>query len=222
VLAMLLDAKDEAGRTLSEDELLDELVTLLVAGHETTATSLAWALRWVLADRPLLGRLNAEIASAGGDPLRLSKLELLDATVKETLRLQPVIPLVGRVLLEPAKLGPLELDADVMVAPSIYLVHQRESLYPNPKRFNPDRFMGWKPAPWEWLPFGGGMRRCIGATFAIYEMKMALAAILPRVSMHLAAEKITIARRGITITPSGGLPVLVTSKRGRDAIPTAA
>ena len=222
MLAMLMHAKDEAGKTLSEDELMDELLTLLVAGHETTATALAWSLRWILADRPLLGRLTEEIASADGDPLHLSKLELLDATVKETLRLQPVIPMVGRVLMEPATLGPYSLDAGVLVAPSIYLVHQREALYPDARRFKPDRFMGWKPSPWEWLPFGGGLRRCVGATFAIYEMKMVLAAVLPRVSMHLAADTITLARRGITLTPSAGLPVLVTRKRSRDDIPNAA
>ena len=222
VLAMMLESKDESGRGLTEDELVDELGTLLVAGHETTATSLAWALRWILADRPLLGRLIDEISSANGDPLRLSKLELLDATVKEALRVQPVIPMVGRVLQEPATFGPLSLPANVMVAPSIYLVHHRPSLYPEPSRFKPERFMGWKPAPWEFLPFGGGLRRCVGATFAIYEMKMVLAAVLPRVSLHLAAERITTIRRGITLTPSDGLPILVTRKRSRRDMPRAA
>jgi cytochrome P450 len=222
VLAMMVDAKDEAGKSLTEDELVDELGTLLVAGHETTATSLAWAMRWILADRPLLGRLIDEIGGASGDPLRLSKLELLDATVKEALRVQPVIPMVGRVLMEPATFGPLSLPAGVMVAPSIYLVHHRKALYPDASRFKPERFLGWKPAPWEFLPFGGGLRRCIGATFAIYEMKMVLAAVLPRVSLHLASDRITTQRRGITLTPSDGLPILVTRKRSRESMPRAA
>ena len=125
VLAMMLDARDETGEALSEDEVHDELLTLLVAGHETTATALAWALRWILPNRSLATRLEEEIATAGGDPTKLSKLELLDATVRESMRLQPVIPNVARVLQEPAKLGRTQLPADAIVAPSIYLVHRR-------------------------------------------------------------------------------------------------
>jgi cytochrome P450 len=220
---MLLDARDEEGRPLSEDEVHDELVTLLAAGHETTATSLAWTLRWLLPDRDLLGRLREEIATACGDPQKIARLELLDATVKESLRLQPVIPMVGRVLQEPARIGTLDLDAGGVVAPSIYLVHRRPALYPDPERFRPERFLGWKPSPWEFLPFGGGLRRCIGATFAIYEMKMVLAALLPRVEMRLDAKRVPTVRRGVTIMPGGGLPVVVTARRSRgSAAPRAA
>ena len=104
----------------------------------------------------------------------------------ESLRLQPVIPMVGRVLQEPMTFGKLELPAMVIVAPAIYLVHRRPSLYPEPARFNPDRFLTFKPAPWEWLPFGGGLRRCIGAAFAVYEMKMVLAARLLAAGGHAA------------------------------------
>jgi cytochrome P450 len=215
VLAMMLDARDEAGRPLGEDEVHDELVTLLVAGHETTATALAWTLRWLLPDRTLVARLKDEIASAAGDPLKLAKLELLDATVKEALRLQPVIPMVGRVLQQPARIGTLDLPAGTAVAASIYLVHQRPSLYPEPRRFRPERFLGFKPAAWEFLPFGGGLRKCVGAAFAIYEMKMVLAAMLPRVEMRLAVDRVRNVRRAITITPEGGLPVVLTAKRSR-------
>jgi cytochrome P450 len=217
VLAMMLDARDEHGQPLSEDEVHDELVTLLVAGHETTATALAWALRWILPDRPLLERLRAEIATAGGDPARIGKLELLDATVKEALRLQPVIPMVGRVLLEPTKIGALDLPARVFVAASIYLVHRDPALYPEPERFRPERFVGWKPAAWEFLPFGGGLRKCVGAAFAIYEMKMVLATLLPRVEMRLATNRVRNVRRAITVTPEDGLPVVCTAKRSREA-----
>jgi cytochrome P450 len=219
VLAMMLDARDEGGEPLTEDEIHDELVTLLIAGHETTATSLAWALHGILPNRDLTWRLVNEIATAGGDPLRLAKLELLDATVKEALRLQPVIPLVGRVLQEPGTFGSLSLPKGAIVAPSIYLVHRRPSLYPEPSRFNPDRFLTFKPAPWEWLPFGGGLRRCVGAAFAIYEMKMVLSAILPRIDMRLASERVRVVRRGITLTPSGGLPVVIEAKRARPTLP---
>ncbi|HEY6459219.1 MAG TPA: cytochrome P450, partial [Polyangiaceae bacterium] len=133
------------------------------------------------------------------------------------------IPMVGRVLQEPTRIGTLDLDAGAVVAPSIYLVHRRPSLYPEPERFRPDRFLGWKPAPWEFLPFGGGLRRCIGAAFAIYEMKMVLAALLPRVEMRLDGKRVPTARRGVTITPGGGLPVVVTARRSRaSAAPRAA
>jgi cytochrome P450 len=217
VLAMMLDARDEAGEPLSESDVRDELVTLLAAGHETTATSLSWALRWLLPDPVLLGKLREEIASAGGDPVKIAKLELLDATVKESLRLQPVVPMVGRVLKKDMRLGALDLPAGSWVAPSIYLVHRRPSLYPEPRRFRPERFLGWKPAAWEFLPFGGGLRKCIGAAFAIYEMKMVLAALLPRVEMRLASPTVREARRGITIMPEGGLRVVVTARRSRQA-----
>ena len=222
VLAMMLDARDEAGNPLGEDEVHDELVTLLAAGHETTATALAWTLRWILPDRALLARLQEEIASAGGDPQRIAKLELLDATVKESLRLQPVVPMVGRVLQEPARIGSLDLPEGAFVAPSIYLVHRRPSLYPEPRRFRPERFLGLKPAAWEFLPFGGGLRKCVGAAFAIYEMKMVLAAMLPRIEMRLAIDRVHGVRRAVTITPNGGLPVMLTAKRSRLASAKAA
>ena len=218
VLAMMIAARDENGHPLEEDEIHDELVTLLVAGHETTATAIAWALRWLLVDRALVDRLRKEIATANGDPAKIAKLELLDGTVKETLRKQPVVPLVGRILKEPRKLGGWELPVGTLVAPAIPLVHHDPSIYPNPDKFDPDRFRDFKPAAWEWLPFGGGLRRCIGAAFAVYEMKMVLATILPRVDLVLAKHDVKIVRRSITLTPSGGLPVVVTEKRPRGAI----
>jgi cytochrome P450 len=215
VMAMMLDARDDAGEALGEDEIHDELLTLLLAGYETTATALAWAMRCILPDRSLVARLRDEIATAGGDPMKIARLELLDATVKESMRLQPAVPNVARVLRGPAKLGRTELPAGALVAPAIYLVHRRASLYPEPGSFRPERFLGWKPAAWEWLPFGGGSRRCIGAAFALYEMKMVLAALLPRVDMRLATDKVRPVRRAVTITPSDGLGVVVTAKRSR-------
>jgi cytochrome P450 len=222
VLAMMLDARDDEGQPLSEDEVHDELVTLLVAGHETTATALAWTLRWLLPDAGLQRRLLDEIAGAGGDPVRIAKLELLDATVKEGLRLQPVIPMVGRMLLGPTRIGALDLPAGAFVAPSIYLVHRRPSIYPDPTRFRPERFIGFKPAAWEFLPFGGGLRKCVGAAFAIYEMKMVLATMLPRVEMRLANPRVRPVRRAITVTPEGGLGVVLTARRSRRAATAAA
>jgi cytochrome P450 len=213
VLAMMLDARDESGQPLSEDDVHDELVTLLLAGHETTATSLAWALRWILPNTSLIKRLRDEIATAGGEPERIVKLPLLDATVKESLRLQPIVPVVARVLKKPMRIGGVVLPAETIVAPSVYLVHQRPSLYPDPTRFHPDRFLSFKPTTSEWIPFGGGLRRCIGAAFAVYEMKMVLATLLPRVDAHLAKDGVRVVRRSITLAPENGLPIVVTARR---------
>jgi cytochrome P450 len=221
ILAMLVDSRDESGRRLDDDEVHDQLVTLLVAGHETTATALAWTLRWVLEDQALIARLRAEIEGAGDDPERIASLPLLDATVKESLRLQPVLPMVGRVLQRPARIGPYDFGAGSVVAASIYLVHRRASLYPEPQRFRPDRFLTFKPASWEWLPFGGGLRRCIGAAFALYEMKMVLAAVLARIDAQLAVRSVRAVRRSITLTPSRGLPIRVTSRGARKSRPAA-
>jgi cytochrome P450 len=219
MLAMLLEAREEGGRALDEDELHDELMTLLTAGHETTATALAWALRWILPDASLVGRLRAEIATAEGDPARVAQLPLLDSAVKESLRLKPVTAMVGRVLQRPKVLGPLHLPAGAMVAPAIYLVHHRPALYPRPDWFDAERFLSFKPAPSEWLPFGGGLRKCIGAAFAVYEMKMVLASLLARIDVRLAATDVRPTRRGVTITPSGGLPMVVSARKPRDVRP---
>ncbi len=221
VLAMLLDARDDAGRPLTEDEVHDELTTLLLAGHETTATSLAWALRWILPDRGLVERLRDELRTAEGDPARVAKLELLDATVREALRLQPIIPVVGRVLQRPMTIGGRDYKEGTLVAPAVYLVHQRPSLYPDPRAFRPERFLRFKPGPSEWLPFGGGLRRCIGAAFALYEMKMVLASMLPRVDARLADERVAMSRRGVTLTPTGGLRIVVTARRPRPDVTRA-
>lgn len=215
VLAMMLDARDEAGAPLGEDELHDELLTLLAAGHETTATALAWTVRWLLTDDALVRDLRAEIATAEGDPARIAKLELLDGTVREGLRLQPVFAMVARTLQKPATFGGLALPAGVRVAAAIHLVHRNPSLYPEPARFRPRRFASFRPAPWEWIPFGGGLRRCVGAAFALYEMKMVLAALLPRVDLRLATDRVRAVRRGVTVAPSGGLPVVVETRRAR-------
>jgi cytochrome P450 len=164
-----------------------------------------------------VNRLREAIATAGDDPARIAKLDLLDGAVKEALRLQPVLPLVGRVLQAPARLGGIDLPEGTAVAASIYLVHHRPSLYPDSHRFKPERYATFKPAPWEWIPFGGGLRRCIGAAFATYEMKMVLATILPRIDARLATDRIRPVRRAVTLTPSGGLPIVVSERRPRQA-----
>jgi cytochrome P450 len=218
ILAMLVQARDEAGNPLSDQELKEELVTLLVAGHETTATALTWALRWVLPDRELCERLREEAeACAPGGALsaeRVARSELLDGVTREALRRIPVIPVVGRVMQRPLELGGYELPVGHLVAPSIYLVHHHPALYPEPERFHPDRYRSFRPAAWEFIPFGGGFRRCIGAAFAMYEMKLVLASIFHRLHLQLAPGYAPRSRRrAITITPTQGLPVLLSSRR---------
>jgi cytochrome P450 len=214
VLSMLIDARDEQGAPMSDAELRDELVTLLIAGHETTATALAWALRWILASPSVHERLVEEIRGAveNGAPMpeRIATLELLDAVVRETLRLQPVIPIVGRILDHDATIGGYALPAGTGVLCSIYLAQRRPSVYPDSGRFDPDRFIGKKLTPYEFFPFGGGVRRCIGMAFALYEMKMVLARVLARARLRLAKSgSIRVIRRSITLAPAGGLPVVL-------------
>jgi cytochrome P450 family 135 len=175
VLAMLVRATDEDGRTLSDRELRDQLMTLLVAGHDTTATGLSWALERLTRHPAILAKA-VQAADAGDD-------EYLDAVAKETLRIRPVVFDVGRVLKEPVELAGYRLPAGVMVVPGIGLVHSDSEWYPDPERFDPDRMVGATLSPTTWFPFGGGNRRCLGATFAMVEMRVVLREILRRVDL---------------------------------------
>jgi len=203
VLAMMLDARDEQGRAMSDVEIRDELVTLLLAGHETTATALAWTFDRLLAHPRVLARLRAEIA-AGHD-------EYVDAVIRETLRVRPIVPLVGRVATRPFQLGRWLVPAGTRIAPSIYLAGHRRDAYRDADAFAPERWLGVKPDPYTWLPFGGGIRRCIGMAFAQLEMRTVLQTIVPRATMHLARGRARVVRRGITLAPSGGTRVVVTA-----------
>jgi cytochrome P450 family 135 len=201
ILSLLLQARHEDGSAMSDQELRDELMTLLVAGHETTATSLSWALERMVRTPHTLDRLHEE-AVTGGD-------EYADAVARETLRLRPVIPIVVRRLTEPLEIGGYELPAGVTVAPSIYLVHRRPDVYPDPTTFRPERFLEQPAGTYTWIPFGGGVRRCIGASFAIFEMKAVLAAIARRVRLSAAdPAPERVVRRAITLTPSCGAEVV--------------
>ena len=181
VLAMLVRAGDEDGRTMTDRELRDQLMTLLVAGHDTTATGLSWALERLTRHPAILAKaVQAAEASAAGDP---AGDEYLDALAKETLRIRPVVFDVGRVLTEPADVAGYRLPAGVMVAPGMGLVHTSAVLYPDPHRFDPDRMVGATLSPTTWFPFGGGNRRCLGAGFAMVEMRVVLREILRRVEL---------------------------------------
>ena len=205
VLSILLQARDEDGNAMTDEELRDELVTLLLAGHETTATSISWAFDLLLHHPHKLARLREEVA-AGQD-------EYLDAVIKETLRIRPVVPGVVRKLTAPVELRGYEIPAGTRVAPNIYLTHMNPAVYPEPKRFLPERFLGNGADTYSWIPFGGGIRRCLGASFALYEMKIVIPAILNRVEIEAAGPSERITRRAITFAPHADGQVLVTAKR---------
>ncbi len=180
-LAMLVRATGQDGRTMTDAELRDQLMTLLAAGHDTTATGLSWALERMTRNPAVLAKaVRAAEASAAGDP---AGDEYLDSVVKETLRIRPVVFDVGRILTEPVDLAGYRLPAGVMIAPGIGLVHASPRHYPDPDSFDPDRMVGATLSPTTWLPFGGGARRCLGATFALAEMRVVLREVLRRTEL---------------------------------------
>jgi cytochrome P450 len=214
ILSLLMSARDEAGEPMTEPELRDELVTLLVAGHETTATALSWAMACLLDTPSALERLEGELAgvSHGGemDTAAVTKLEYLDAVVKESLRLRPILIDVVRRVKSPISVAGYEVPPGVNLMPVIYLAHRNPKTYPEPERFKPERFLGVKPEPYAWLPFGGGLRRCIGMAFALEEIKLVLAELLLGGRFHLAAGRAPKAvRRTITLAPEGGTRVVL-------------
>ena len=197
VLSLLLSARHDDGSPMSDEELRDELVTVLGAGHETTATALAWAMERLLRTPRALQALRESLAAGDED--------YLDATIKETLRARPVIVDVARKLTAPASIGGYELPAGTFVMPAIAAMHYREDLFPNPEEFRPERFLGGKPDTYVWIPFGGGVRRCIGAAFAEYEMRIVLRAILERAELSAPDPKPEKAKvRNITLAPGKG------------------
>ncbi len=203
ILSMLLEARHQDGQQIGDQELRDELVTLLVAGHETTATALAWAVERLARHPDKLQRLTEEV--------RAGETAYLDAVVTETLRLRPVISLVTRRLTEPVQIGDWNLPAGVTVTPSIYLVHRRPDLYPDPERFLPERFLENPPGTYTWIPFGGGVRRCLGAAFAQFEMRTVLSELVKRRQFNPSrAEPEPTLRRAITETPRRDAEVILT------------
>jgi cytochrome P450 len=220
-LALLIRAD---GGAMTDRELRDQLMTLLVAGHDTTATGLSWALERLTRHPRILARaVAAAEASATGDP---AGDDYLDAVAKETLRIRPVVFDVGRVLTEPVEVAGYRLPAGVMVAPGIGLVHACAGLYPDPDRFDPDRMLGATPGPTTWLPFGGGNRRCLGAGFAMTEMRIVLREVLRRVDLETTTAPgerqrvkhvILIPHRGCRITARSIRQVPVTGTAGGQA-----
>jgi cytochrome P450 len=199
VLSLLMEARHEDGSAMSDAELRDELVTILGAGHETTATGLAWAMERLLRNPRVLTRLRDSLDD--GD-------EYLDATIKETLRARPVIVDVARKLTAPKTIGGYELPAGTFAMAAIAALHYREDLFPSPEEFLPERFLEGKADTYAWIPFGGGVRRCIGAAFAEYEMRVVLRAILERAELSVPDSKPErVAVRNITLAPAKGTRV---------------
>jgi len=202
ILSLLLQARYEDGSAMGDDELRDELVTLLVAGHETTATSLAWTFERLVHHPEVLARLQD--APEDGD--------YLDAVIKETLRLRPVLPIVVRKVHEPFEVGGWRLPVGSTIAPCIYLIHRDPRIYPDPLSFRPERFLDRPAGTYTWLPFGGGVRRCIGASFALFEMKEVLRTLLPLWDLSAAGAPERIVRRTITYVPQHGARILATPR----------
>ena len=214
ILGMLLDATWDDGREMSLEEIGDQLLTLLVAGHETTAISLAWAVHDVYRRRDVLSRLREEIGTLGSNPEpdALAKLPFLGAVCDESLRLRPIVTDVPRMLLEPFELGGYRVPAGVGVGVMIEAIHSDPSIYPEPEKFRPERFLEKKPGPFEFLPFGGGNRRCLGAAFSDYEARVVLATLVMSLDLKPLVED-TRVRRNITMGPKLGVPVEVTRRR---------
>lgn len=210
VLSLLLEATHEDDSPMSDEEIRDELVTMLVAGHETTATGLSWTFHRLSKHLDVLRRVQDELVSVYPDgrvtPENLAKLEYLDAVAKETLRVHPVIPGVGRVLQVATRIGGVDLPQGTIVACSIVLANTNAAVWDDPERFDPDRFVGKRISPYEFYPFGGGVRRCIGEAFALWEMRAVLATVLRELE-PIAIAPVRTVRRNITLSPSLGLPI---------------
>jgi cytochrome P450 len=206
ILSMLMLAEFEDGGTMSDKELRDQLMTLLLAGHETTATALAWTFDLLLRHPQPLQRLRDSLEAGEDDYLR--------ATISESLRLRPVLPLAGRRLAKELSVDGLTLPAGTDVTPAIWLTHTHADIYPEPFAFQPERFLGDGPESYAWIPFGGGIRRCIGASFAEFEMRIVLREVLIRCDLHKASPAPEqTGRRNITLSPKAGTPVVVTARR---------
>jgi len=212
VFSALLLAEDENGERLSDGEIRDELVTLLLAGHETTAIGLSWTFDLLLHNTAVLDRCDPDDGA------------YLDAVVKEALRLRPVIPAVGRVVKgEPFRLNGYTIPPGVEINPSIRMIHRRADLYPAPHEFRPERFLGENaPDTYTWVPFGGGTRRCLGASFALVEMRIVLQRVLQRARLRAADPELEkVQFRGITLAPRNQVQVVLQTPP-RSAPPPAA
>jgi cytochrome P450 len=206
VLSLLLEARDEDGQPLTDQELRDELMTLVLAGHETTANSLAWTFERLLRTPAAYEQLREAARSDDGD-------DYVEATIYEGMRVRPVIPMIVRMVKRPWQLGDYVVPAETPVGVSIVALHHREDVYPDPYAFRPERFVGGNPGTYTWIPFGGGIRRCLGAALAMVEQRIVLRAIARRTDMAAPDPTAERARqRNVTMIPRHGGRVVVTRK----------
>jgi cytochrome P450 len=207
ILSLLLLARTEEGEALSDKEVRDELLTLVLAGHETTANSLSWA--WERLVRNPDAHQALVTAVRGGDGAQ----ERIEATIVEAMRSRPVIPMIGRRVAVPWRLGDYAVPAGTPVSMSILLVHHREDLYPEPFAFRPERWLDRKPGTYEWIPFGGGIRRCLGAALAMAEQRVVLEAMARRLDLEAdRPEPERAVHRNVTMIPSRGGRVVVRAR----------
>ena len=211
MLSLMLLARDEDGNPMSDQELKDELITMLVAGHETTASVLCWALYWVHKLPKVKEKLIAELNEADSDPMTLAKLPYLTAVASESLRLYPIVPIISpRITKAPVTIQGQTYPPGSFLAPCIYNIHHNEELYPDSKTFRPERFIERQYAPYEFLPFGGGNRRCLGYALAKLEINLVLATVLNMRSLSLTTdEPVMPRRRGVVVATSSGVPLTV-------------
>jgi cytochrome P450 len=208
ILSLLLAATDEDGKPLTDLELRDQLLTLVLAGHETTANSLAWTFERMLRTPAAYDRLRAVVRSSDE-----AAGEYVEATIHEGMRMRPVIPLLGRLVKRPWRLGEYVVAKNTPVAISVAALHHREDIYPDPYTFRPERFVGRKPGTYTWITFGGGIRRCLGAELAKAEQRVVLSAIARRTDLAAPSPAAETARlRNVTMIPSGGGRVVVHAK----------
>ncbi|ACK69283.1 cytochrome P450 [Gloeothece citriformis PCC 7424] len=213
ILSLMISAKDENGQSMSDQELRDELMTLLFAGHETTASAIAWAFYWIHRQPEIKQKLLEELKEVDveNEGITVAKLPYLSAVCAETLRIYPVaIFAFSRKTKVPMEIMGYQIEPGMTLLPSIYSVHHREDIYPNAKQFRPERFLERQFSPYEYLPFGGGNRRCLGYAFALFEMKLVLATILKQTQLTLLEPKeVKPMRRSVTFTPSTGIKMRV-------------
>jgi cytochrome P450 family 110 len=216
ILSMLLAARYDDGSAMSDADVFDQLLTLVATGHETSTITIAWAFYWLHRNLDVLERLLAEIDALDGDtePSALARLPYLEAVVQETLRLYPIVAIATRQLRQPFELQGHQLPPGVIVGAATSLVHYREDLYPEPERFRPERFLGKTFGPAEYFPFGGGARRCLGAAFAMYEIKIVLATLLRTMRVRPVDDRpVRPAMRAAGIGPGRGVNMVVTERR---------
>lgn len=219
VLSLLLDARDEAGKGLDDTDIRDELVTMLMAGHDTTETELTWAFELILSHPEVVAKIREELETVLGEkPVAaedLPKLEYLDAVINESMRVRPLAPHVAfRRLSRPYEIGGRVLPEGTIVSNAVRLLHRREDLYRNSANFDPDRFLAEKVDPFKWAPFGGGTRRCLGMQFALWEMKVVLATVLRRIDLSLIGTPGRAVRSGFFVVPKSGVRVRASERAG--------